>query len=105
MIRVPRAVTAEDAMVLVREINRWISSVRPLPIPLKRPLTPKQLRVFDYVKNYIDSKRYAPTLNEIARHCDFKSLATVHEYLLILQRRGYIVQDAGKSRGITIVPQ
>jgi repressor LexA len=69
----------------------------------KGPLTARQRDVLDFVILRIAAERYAPTLQEIADHFGFKSLATVHEHLSNLVRKGYIDRSyRGEARGIQV---
>lgn len=57
-------------------------------------LTPKQKKVLDFITDHINSKRYSPTQEEIARK--FKiSAPTVNTYIKILVDKGYVQQGAG----------
>ena len=50
----------------------------------------RQKQVLDYIVNSIDKYGYAPTLTEIADKFGLSSLATVHEHLATLERKGLI---------------
>jgi repressor LexA len=68
------------------------------------PLTRRQREIFDYVSQHIDGKGYAPSFEEIAGQFGFQSLATVHEHLTNLERKGFIRRAHNESRAIEIVP-
>ncbi|HEY2825396.1 MAG TPA: transcriptional repressor LexA [Gemmatimonadales bacterium] len=68
------------------------------------PLTRRQKQVLDYLESYIGAHGYAPSFEEIAGHFTFNSLATVHEHLTNLERKGYIRRSPNESRSIEIVP-
>jgi repressor LexA len=68
------------------------------------PLTRRQREILDFISGHIESKGYAPSFEEIARQFSFHSLATVHEHLTNLERKGYIQRAHNESRGIEIVP-
>ena len=68
------------------------------------PLTRRQRELLDHISGYIDSNGYAPSFEEIARQFGFRSLATVHEHLTNLERKGYIRRSPNESRGIEIAP-
>ncbi len=68
------------------------------------PLTRRQREILDYIAAHIGSKGYAPSFEEIARQFGFQSLATVHEHLTNLERKGYIRRSHNESRAIEIVP-
>jgi repressor LexA len=67
-------------------------------------LTRRQSEVLDFLRSYIDEQRYAPSFEEIAEHFKFQSLATVHEHLSNLERKGYIKRSPNESRAIEIAP-
>jgi repressor LexA len=68
------------------------------------PLTRRQREILDFISGHIASKGYAPSFEEIARQFSFHSLATVHEHLTNLERKGYIQRAHNESRAIEIVP-
>ncbi|MBI1967282.1 MAG: transcriptional repressor LexA [Gemmatimonadetes bacterium] len=68
------------------------------------PLTRRQREILNYISGHIASKGYAPSFEEIARQFGFQSLATVHEHLTNLERKGCIRRAPNESRAIEIVP-
>src|SRR5437762_914124 len=52
------------------------------------PVTRRQREILDYISKHIEEKGYAPSFEEIARQFGFQSLATVHEHLTNLERKG-----------------
>jgi repressor LexA len=68
------------------------------------PLTRRQHEILDYIAGYIADHGYAPSFEEIAQKFGFQSLATVHEHLTNLERKGYIHRNHNESRGIEVVP-
>ena len=68
------------------------------------PLTRRQREILDYLTAYITDHGYAPSFEEIARQFAFASLATVHEHLTNLERKGSIRRNHNESRAIEIVP-
>jgi repressor LexA len=68
------------------------------------PLTKRQKQIVDYLNDSIERNGYAPSFEEIAEHFEFNSLATVHEHLTNLERKGYIRRAHNESRSIEIVP-
>lgn len=63
----------------------------------------RQKQILDYLAGYIDKFHYAPTLVEIAKKLGVRSLATVHEHLQTLEKKGLIKRSSGISRGIEII--
>ena len=65
----------------------------------------RQREILDYLNSYISKHEHAPTLVEIAKKLGVNSLATVHEHLQTLEKKGLIKRSAGISRGIEILDQ
>lgn len=68
------------------------------------PLTRRQREILDYLNEYSAEHGYAPSFDEIAERFDYASLATVHEHLSNLERKGYIKRSYNESRAIEILP-
>lgn len=71
--------------------------------PLRRedaPLTPKQAALYRFVYQYIDQHGFAPSFDEMARQFRYASLATVHEHLTSLERKGWLRRDYNAARAI-----
>jgi repressor LexA len=67
------------------------------------PLTKRQREILDFLTGYIDEKGYAPSFEEIADTMGYASLATVHEHLTNLERKGVIRRSYNESRGLEVV--
>jgi repressor LexA len=68
------------------------------------PLTKRQRQILDYLTSYVTEHGYAPSFEEIAAQFNYNSLATVHEHLSNLERKGYIKRSYNESRAIEILP-
>ncbi|NUQ22209.1 MAG: transcriptional repressor LexA [Gemmatimonadaceae bacterium] len=68
------------------------------------PLTKRQREILTYLSSYTEANGYAPSFEEIAAQFDYSSLATVHEHLSNLERKGYIKRSYNESRAIEILP-
>ncbi|MFQ6046270.1 MAG: transcriptional repressor LexA [Gemmatimonadales bacterium] len=68
------------------------------------PLTRRQKQILDFLQDYLTTHGYAPSFEEIAEHFSFRSLATVHEHLSNLERKGYIQRSYNESRSIQLAP-
>ena len=68
------------------------------------PLTKRQREILTYLGTYNDANGYAPSFEEIASQFRYNSLATVHEHLSNLERKGYIKRAYNESRAIEILP-
>ncbi len=63
----------------------------------------RQKQILKFLKEYIEKYGYSPTLGEIADAMGVSSLATVHEHLQTLVKKGVIKRYDGAVRGIEIV--
>ena len=68
------------------------------------PLTKRQREILNYLSVYSEQNGFAPSFEEIAENFDYNSLATVHEHLTNLERKGYIKRNYNESRAIEILP-
>lgn len=63
----------------------------------------RQRQIIDYLTQYIQQNGYSPTLQEIATAIGVSSLATIHEHLEALIRKGVIRKYEGAVRGIELI--
>jgi repressor LexA len=63
----------------------------------------RQKEILDLIATSIDKYGYAPTLTEIAQHLGLSSLATVHEHLAALEKKGLVRRYRGAVRGIELL--
>jgi repressor LexA len=68
------------------------------------PLTKRQREILNYLTAYGEQNGFAPSFEEIAENFNYNSLATVHEHLTNLERKGYIKRSYNESRAIEILP-
>jgi repressor LexA len=69
------------------------------------PLTRKQREILDFLGQCIARQGFAPSFEEIAEQFGYQSLATVHEHLTNLERKGYIRRSYNESRSIEVLPE
>ena len=62
----------------------------------------RQRQILDFISQFIDANGCAPTLKQIAQAIGVSSLATVHEHLQALERKGLIKKKVGDTRGIEL---
>lgn len=65
----------------------------------------RQKEILDYISQYIQINGTSPTLQEIADAMGLSSLATVHEHLQTLVKKGVIERYEGAVRGIKIIDE
>ena len=66
-------------------------------------LTKRQREIYEYLKEHIRSKGYAPSIAEIGKQFQLRSPATVHKHLVHLQQKGLIRKQHNLSRAIEVV--
>jgi repressor LexA len=69
------------------------------------PITARQRRVFDYIKQYFEVNQEAPTIAEIGKEFGMSSSASVHHVVSTLEREGFIRRIPNVSRGIELVEE
>lgn len=66
-------------------------------------LTPKQKEVLEFILSFNEENGYAPSQQEIARNFGFKSLGTVQNYLVRLERQGALRKTWNAKRSMEVV--
>jgi len=66
-------------------------------------LTKRQDEILDYIKEYIVSHGYPPTIREIGAALDLSSPATIHAHLSKLEEKGFIKKQGAKNRAIELL--
>ena len=67
---------------------------------VKQPLTERQQKLLNFIRDYIRSKGHPPTFREIGRAFGFRSTGTVRDHLRALERKGHLRALHGKARGL-----
>ncbi len=70
-----------------------------MPVTLYR----RQRQILDFIHQYIQKFGHSPTLQQIAEATGVSSLATIHEHLVNLEKKGVLRRYRGKVRGIEIL--
>jgi len=65
-------------------------------------MTARQREVFDFIRSFIRSKRYPPTIREIAENFGF-SVKGSYDHVKALQKKGFIRCAGNRSRAIEVV--
>jgi len=63
----------------------------------------RQRQIVDFISQYIQKNGYSPTLQDIASAIGVSSLATIHEHLQALTKKGVIRKYEGAVRGIELL--
>lgn len=65
-------------------------------------LSPKQERIFNFIRRYSESNKETPTISEIGQQFQMRSPASVHKNLTALEREGLITKVPNVARGIRL---
>jgi len=68
------------------------------------PLTKRQTEILSFIKGFIGENDYAPSYREIAASLDLSSVATVAEYISVIEQKGYLTKQEGSARSIQLTP-
>lgn len=66
-----------------------------------QPLTPKQLRVLTFIRDYTHAHGYAPTMQELGDEFGV-SKVTMFEHIAALQKKGYLRRSKHKARSLRL---
>ena len=68
-----------------------------------KELTKKQKQILDFIKTYMVSHGYPPTIREIGPAVGSSSPATIHAHLANLEEKGYIKKQNSKNRALELL--
>jgi len=68
-------------------------------------LTRRQKDVLDFLSEFIETKGYSPSYEEIAAGLKLASLATVHKHVSALEAKNYLRRGFNQSRSLEISPK
>lgn len=63
----------------------------------------KRKEILEFIKVFLDEKRYSPTIREIQRECSISSTSVVVCYLSDLEKAEAITREAGMPRTIRVL--
>jgi repressor LexA len=66
-------------------------------------LTPRQKQILDYIYDFIKLNGFPPSVREICAATNLKSTATVHGYLVQLEKKGYLNRNPQKPRALEVL--
>ncbi len=67
-----------------------------------RGITERQQEVLEFIKSYIDARRYPPTFREISEHFGI-SVKGAYDHVKAIERKGYIALNTHQSRTIEVL--
>jgi len=66
-------------------------------------LTERQTEILNFIKEFIVSNGYPPTVREIGKALGLSSPATIHSHLNNLASKGFIKKDSSKNRALELL--
>ena len=69
----------------------------------KEGLTPKQMKFYDSIKEFIKINKFSPSYEELKQLNNMHSKSHVHGYIHRLIARGWLKNGNGRNRSISIV--
>lgn len=70
---------------------------------MTKGLTKRQGQVLDFISEFVDGHGYPPTVREVASRFGFRSPRAAHDHIRALLRKGYLKQNPGSPRALTLV--
>jgi repressor LexA len=65
-------------------------------------LTPRQLEIYEFIREEIDRRGYPPTIRDIGKRFDIQSPNGVMCHLKALEKKGLIIRDGKHARAIRL---
>jgi repressor LexA len=86
------------------ETGREPGQVRAFPDPPADPvgLTPRQRKVLEVIRDWVDRFGYPPSVREIGDAVGLTSTSSVHHQLRTLERKGYLRRDPNRTRAVDV---
>jgi len=73
--------------------------------PFRKPLSDRQVKILQFIKEYLRENQYPPSIRDIQAGCDISSTSVVDYNLHLLQRAGAIKRSPERARGIELLDQ
>ena len=67
------------------------------------PLTDIELKILDFMIQYLRMNTYQPSIREIGEEFEIRSTKTVSEHLQSIADKGFLERDPSRSRGVKIL--
>lgn len=65
-------------------------------------LSPRQKQVLEFIGSFLAQNGYPPTLRDIGKALAIRSTNAVNDHLAALERKGALVRDRSRSRGLSL---
>jgi repressor LexA len=83
---------------------RASAQVSTFPDPATEPagLTPRQRKVLEVIRDWVERFGYPPSVREIGDAVGLTSTSSVHHQLRTLERKGYLRRDPNRTRAVDV---
>jgi repressor LexA len=80
------------------------AQVSTFPDPPREPagLTPRQRKVLEVIRDWVERFGYPPSVREIGDAVGLTSTSSVHHQLRTLERKGYLRRDPNRTRAVDV---
>lgn len=68
-------------------------------------LTKKQKQILDFLIQFYEDFSYMPSYREIADAFDLSSPSSIHQYIKVLEEKGYVTSGHNEARSIELTPK
>ena len=68
-------------------------------------LTPKQYKLFKFLKSYANKNNFMPTFDDMRNHMGVKSKSGIFNLLFYMEWKGYIKRHPAHARAIEIIKE
>ncbi len=72
-------------------------------MPRRKKLSPRQERILEFIKDFMEANEMPPTVRDIQMACSISSTSVVDYNLRLLQKEGFIRRRPDVARGIELV--
>ncbi|WP_214369185.1 transcriptional repressor LexA [Pseudonocardia sp. H11422] len=95
---------ARDESGTGADADREPGQVRAFPDPPADPagLTPRQRKVLEVIRDWVERFGYPPSVREIGDAVGLTSTSSVHHQLRTLERKGYLRRDPNRTRAVDV---
>jgi repressor LexA len=86
------------------ELRAATARVSSFPDPPTEPagLTPRQRKVLEVIRDWVERFGYPPSVREIGDAVGLTSTSSVHHQLRTLERKGYLRRDPNRTRAVDV---
>src|ERR687894_437337 len=85
----------------IRPVTRGLSG---FPDPLAGDLTPRQRRILEFIRDWVERHGYPPSVREIGEAVGLVSPSSVAYQLKELEKKGFLRRDPNRPRAVDVRP-